>query len=89
MPLVDGEPALRSARVEGEDLSSAAPTDCMTALFLLSARFVTQQHCVARVGGANGLSLTLIRGHATRTYSGRPRPSMRFSASAAIATSVA
>jgi hypothetical protein len=38
VPLVDEEPALRSARVEGEDLSSVAPTDCMTALFLLSAR---------------------------------------------------
>ena len=31
----------------------------------------------------------LFRAHAMRTYSGRPRSSMRFSASAAIATSVA
>src|ERR687894_811485 len=44
---------------------------------------------VARIGGVDARSPTPARGHAMRTYSGRPRSSMRFSTSAAIATSVA
>jgi hypothetical protein len=43
--------------------------------------------CMGRRCGA--LSPTRVPGHAMRTYSGRPRSSMRFSTSAAIATSVA
>src|SRR5918997_766856 len=44
---------------------------------------------VARIGRVDARSPTPARGHAMRTYSGRPRSSMRFSTSAAIATSVA
>ena len=44
---------------------------------------------VARIGGVGRLSLIGIPGHAMRTYSGRPRSSIRFSTWAAIATSVA
>ena len=44
---------------------------------------------VARIGGVDALSPTRVPGHARRTYSGRPRSSMRFSTWTAIATSVA
>jgi len=44
---------------------------------------------VAWVGGVDAMSPTRVSGHAMRTYSGRPRSSMRFRTSAAIATSVA
>jgi 2-methylcitrate dehydratase PrpD len=44
---------------------------------------------VARISRADALSPTLIRGHAMRTYSGRPSSSMRFRTAAAIATSAA
>ncbi len=52
-------------------------------------RPLTSSDCVARVSGAVALSPARVSGHARRTYSGRPSRSMRFSASAAIATSVA
>src|SRR3712207_3975313 len=41
---------------------------------------------VARIEAAVALSHTRVRGHAMRTYSGRPSSSMRFRASTAIAT---
>ena len=44
---------------------------------------------VARIGGVDALSPTRVSGHARRTYSGRPRSSMRFSTPTAMATSVA
>jgi hypothetical protein len=46
-------------------------------------------HLVARIGGVDARDPTRVPGHATRTYSGRPRSSMRFRTSAAMATSVA
>src|SRR5829696_8840452 len=46
-------------------------------------------HLVAWIGGAGALSPTRVPGHAMRTYSGRPSSSIRFSTSAAMATSVA
>src|ERR671933_1146480 len=46
-------------------------------------------HFVARIGGMDALSPARVRGHTTRTYPGRPRPNMRFSAPAASATSTA
>jgi len=49
---------------------------------------VTARHRVAWVGGIDASSLTRVRDHAMRTYSGRPSSSMRFSASVAMATSV-
>ncbi len=48
-----------------------------------------RRQLVARVDGVGAWSPTRVPGHAMRTYSGRPRSSMRFSASAAMATSVA
>src|SRR4051795_11051879 len=48
-----------------------------------------QRHLVAWIGGVDALSPTRVPGHAVRTYSGRPRSSIRFSTSAAIATSIA
>src|SRR3954451_3706153 len=47
------------------------------------------RHLVAWIGGVGALSPTRVPGHAVRTYSGRPRSSIRFSTSAAIATSIA
>src|SRR3954464_10278211 len=47
------------------------------------------RHLVAWIGGAGALSPTRVPGHAVRTYSGRPRSSIRFSTSAAMATSLA
>jgi hypothetical protein len=44
---------------------------------------------VAWIGGVGALSPTRVPGYAMRTYSGRPSSSIRFSTSAAIATSVA
>jgi hypothetical protein len=44
---------------------------------------------VARISRADALNPILVRGHAMRTYSGRPSSSMRFRTSAAMATSVA
>ena len=46
-------------------------------------------HLVAWIGGAGALSPTRVPGYAMRTYSGRPKSSIRFSTSAAIATSLA
>ena len=46
-------------------------------------------HLVAQIGGVDALSPTRVSGHAMRTYSGRPRSSMRLSTWTAIATSVA
>jgi len=43
---------------------------------------------VARVTGVGASSSTRVPGHAVRTCSGRPRSNMRFSTSAAMATSV-
>ncbi len=48
-----------------------------------------QIHLVARISGADALGPTRVRGHAVRTYSGRPSSSMRLSTWTAIATSVA
>src|SRR3954454_1787060 len=45
-------------------------------------------HLVAWIGGMDALSTTRVPGHAMRTYSGRPSSSIRFSTSAAIATSI-
>src|SRR4051812_50066676 len=47
------------------------------------------RHLVARIGGVGVLSPTRVPGYAMRTYSGRPSPSIRFSTSAAMATSLA
>src|SRR4051812_39183322 len=44
---------------------------------------------VAWIGGVGALSPTRVLGYTMRTYSGRPRSSIRFSTSAAIATSLA
>src|SRR4051812_46912756 len=46
-------------------------------------------HLVAWIGGVGALSPTRVPDHATRTYSGRPSSSIRFSTLAAIATSLA
>src|SRR5919112_7757 len=53
------------------------------------ARRRTPRHLVAWIGGVGALSPTRVQDHAMRTYSGRPSSSMRFSTSAAMATSVA
>jgi Transposase DDE domain len=53
------------------------------------AEVAARHQLVARVDGVGAWSPTRVPGHAMRTYSGRPRSSMRFSAPAAIATSVA
>ena len=45
--------------------------------------------CVAGISGVDARSPTRVRGYTTRTYSGRPRSSIRFSTPAAMATSVA
>ncbi len=55
----------------------------------LSEHRTTRLHLVARIEGVGALSPTRVSGHVMRTYSGRPRSSIRFSTSAAIATSVA
>jgi hypothetical protein len=52
-------------------------------------RFYLISHLVAWIGGAGALSPTCVPGYAMRTYSGRPRSSIRFSTSTAIATSLA
>src|SRR5215213_3020905 len=44
---------------------------------------------IAWVGGVGALSPTRVPGHAMWTYSGRPSSGIRFSTSAAMATSVA
>src|SRR3954468_24246358 len=46
-------------------------------------------HRVAWIGGAGALSPTRVPGYTIRTYSGRPSFSIRFSTSAAMATSLA
>ena len=43
---------------------------------------------VAWIGGVGALSPTRVPGYAMRTYSGRPSSSIRFSTSAAMATSL-
>src|SRR3954462_12761102 len=48
-----------------------------------------RDHLVAWTSGVDALSPTRVPGYAVRTYSGRPSSSIRFSTSAAIATSVA
>src|SRR4051812_24204363 len=47
----------------------------------------TRRQLVARIDGVGALSPMRVPGHAMRTYSGRPSSSIRFSTSAAIATS--
>ena len=54
-----------------------------------SSRVRHFRHLVAWIGGMDALSPTHVSGHAVRTYSGRPRSSIRFSTSAAMATSLA
>ena len=46
------------------------------------------RHLVAWIGGMDALSPTHVPGYAVRIYSGRPSSSIRFSTSAAMATSV-
>jgi hypothetical protein len=55
----------------------------------LDADFWAFWRLVARIGGVGALSPIRVPGYAMRTYSGRPSSSIRFSTSAAIATSVA
>ncbi len=50
---------------------------------------VAGNHCVAQFKGRDARCPSLSRFHAVRTYSGRPRSSMRFSAPTAMDTSVA
>ena len=54
-----------------------------------NGKLLSRQHLVAWIGGVGALSPTRVPGHAMRTYSGRPSSSIRFSTSAAMATSVA
>ena len=53
------------------------------------AHDMKRSRLVAWIGGVGALSPTRVPGYAMRTYSGRPSSSIRFSTSAAIATSVA
>jgi hypothetical protein len=48
-----------------------------------------RRHCGAWIGGVDASSPTRVPGHARRTYPGRPRSSIRFRTSVAMATSVA
>ena len=52
-----------------------------------SAVMFAARHRVAWLAGVGRLRPTLIGAHVTRTYSGRPSSSMRFSTSTAMATS--
>src|SRR5215208_1228324 len=56
---------------------------------LVELQILEQKRLVAWIGGAGALSPTRVPGYAMRTYSGRPSSSIRFSTSAAIATSIA
>src|SRR3954471_16462855 len=61
----------------------------VTAFLMFSLALKGASTDVAWIGGVGALSPTRVPGHAVRTYLGRPRSSIRFSTSAAIATSVA
>src|SRR3954462_4400588 len=55
----------------------------------LFACFADLRHLVALIGGVGALGPTRVQDHTMRTYSGRPSSSIRFSTSAAMATSLA
>ncbi len=75
----------RSYRLIGRELGLSKNT---VADIVKRSRTSPSHHLVARVDGVDALSPTRVPGHAMRTYSGRPRSSMRFSTPAAMATSV-
>src|SRR3954454_8860224 len=52
-------------------------------------KFLALARLVAWIGGVGALIPTRVQDHAMRTYSGRPRSSIRFSTLAAMATSLA
>lgn len=61
----------------------------VTAFLMFSLALKGASTDVAWIGGVGALSPTRVPGHAMRTYSGRPSSSIRFSTSAAMATSLA
>src|SRR4051812_27356040 len=74
------------------DVGVMAAYCCSYGHWVIAERFLAQageMHLVAWIGGTGALSPTHVPGYAMRTYSGRPRSSIRFSTSAAIATSLA
>ena len=75
----------RGSQRESEGANHARPFSIMGA----SAQSHPATDRVAWVGRSGASSPTRVPGHAMRTYSGRPRSSMRFRTSAAMATSVA
>ncbi len=94
-PLVNAALARLSPNFEGlyapTGRASIAPEKLLRALLLQAFYTVRseRQDLVAWVSSLGTSNPTHGPGHAMRTYSGRPRSSMRFSTSAAIATSVA
>ena len=82
---VDQQTIVITGGSSGNGLATAQAAVERGARVVLAAR----NRLVAWIGGVGALSPTRVPGHAMRTYSGRPSSSIRFSTSAAIATSVA
>ena len=85
----DANQRLRAPLVLVRIAPAAAATNVRYISLLPNDQTTPARRFVARVSGVGALSPTRVPDHAVRTYSGRPRSSIRFSTSAAIATSVA
>src|SRR3954452_11404161 len=72
-----------------QEAGQMAASDYAHGILMFSLALKGASTDVAWIGGVGALSPTRVPGYARRTYSGRPSSSIRFSASAAIATSLA